>query len=88
MLIELSAASPERVVWVDSRVRIEHFRNVIAKPNAMEAEQACLRMFQTVDFPRLRKTCGFKLLLVTEGENGVRDSSGPTTRTAASPCVG
>ena len=72
LVIELSAASPERVVWVDSRVRIEHFRNVIAKPNAMEAEQACLRMFQTVDFPRLRKTCGFKLLLVTEGENGVR----------------
>jgi rfaE bifunctional protein kinase chain/domain len=72
MLIDLATTLPERVVWVDSRVRIEHFRNIIAKPNAFEAEQACLRMFQTVDFPRLRETCGFKLLLVTEGENGVR----------------
>jgi rfaE bifunctional protein kinase chain/domain len=72
LLCELATASPERIVWVDSRVRIEHFRNVIAKPNAMEAEQACLRAFQTVDPVRLRETCAFKLLLITEGGNGVR----------------
>lgn len=72
LLIELAIQSPERVVWVDSRVRIEHFRHVIAKPNEIEAQQACLRMFQTVDLPRLRESCGFKLLVVTEGEKGVR----------------
>ena len=35
-------------------VRIEHFRNVIAKPNAMEAERACLRAFRYRDLHRLR----------------------------------
>ena len=43
LIVELATASPDRIVWVDSRVRIEHFRNVIAKPNAIEAEQACTR---------------------------------------------
>jgi rfaE bifunctional protein kinase chain/domain len=72
LLIELATANPDKVVWVDSRMRIEHFRKVIAKPNAMEAEQACLRAFQTNDLRRLREACDFKLLVVTEGENGVR----------------
>ena len=72
LLVDLAAASPEKTVWVDSRVRIEHFRGVIAKPNAMEAEQACIRTFNTVDLARLRQTCGFKLLVVTQGEEGVR----------------
>ena len=72
LLIELATARPDKVVWVDSRMRIEHFRKVIAKPNAMEAEQACLRAFQTNDLRRLREACDFKLLVVTEGEQGVR----------------
>jgi sugar/nucleoside kinase (ribokinase family) len=53
-------------------MRIEHFRKVIAKPNAIEAEQACLRAFRTNDLRRLREACDFKLLVVTEGERGVR----------------
>jgi rfaE bifunctional protein kinase chain/domain len=69
---ELAAASPDRVVWVDSRVRLELFRNVIAKPNAGEAELACLRAFRAVDLPRLYETCGFRLLVVTQGADGVR----------------
>ena len=72
LIVELATASPDRIVWVDSRVRIEHFRNVIAKPNALEAEQACTRLFQSTDLSRLREECGFKLLIVTEGENGVQ----------------
>ena len=72
VLLDLAAAAPDKTVWVDSRVRIEHFRGVIAKPNAMEAEQACLRTFNAVDLARLRQTCGFKLLVVTDGEQGVR----------------
>ena len=72
LLCELATESSDQIVWVDSRVRIEHFRNVIAKPNAMEAEQACLRALQTIDPVRLRETCAFKLLLVTEGGDGVR----------------
>jgi rfaE bifunctional protein kinase chain/domain len=72
LLVDLATAAPEKTVWVDSRVRIEHFRNVIAKPNAMEAEQACIRAFNTVDLGRFREACGFKLLMVTDGSEGVR----------------
>lgn len=72
LLIKLAAQQPDKVVWVDSRVRLELFRGVIAKPNLMEAEKACIRAFNAVDLPRLRKDCDFKLLLVTEGEQGVR----------------
>jgi rfaE bifunctional protein kinase chain/domain len=71
-LIALASAFSEKVVWVDSRVRIEHFRHVIAKPNAMEAEQACFRAFNRVDLRQLREHCQFKLLVVTEGGEGVR----------------
>ncbi|HYP07041.1 MAG TPA: PfkB family carbohydrate kinase [Bryobacteraceae bacterium] len=71
-LIDLATASPEKIVWVDSRVRIEHFRDVIAKPNAMEAEQACLRAFNDVDLRRLYESRSYKLMMVTDGSNGVR----------------
>ena len=71
-LIELASGSPDKVVWVDSRVRIEHFRHVIAKPNAMEAEQACFRALNRLDLGQLREHCRFKLLVVTEGGEGVR----------------
>jgi rfaE bifunctional protein kinase chain/domain len=71
-LIELASGTPDKVVWVDSRVRIEHFRHVIAKPNAMEAEQACFRALNRLDLRLLREHCEFKLLVVTEGGEGVR----------------
>jgi sugar/nucleoside kinase (ribokinase family) len=45
---------------------------VIAKPNAMEAEQACFRAFNTVDLRRLYESRSYKLLIVTEGSDGVR----------------
>jgi rfaE bifunctional protein kinase chain/domain len=72
LLIQIAADHPEKTVWADSRVRLERFRNVIAKPNAMEAEQACIRAFNTVDLRRLYESCNFKLMMVTEGESGVR----------------
>ena len=79
-LVEMATTAPEKTVWVDSRVRIEHFRNVIAKPNAMEAEQACLRAFNSVDLRRLSETRNFRLMMVTEGSSGVRviDAQGET----------
>jgi rfaE bifunctional protein kinase chain/domain len=71
------AETSGKIVWVDSRVRLEHFRHVIAKPNVMEARQACMRAFAEVDLRRLRRHCDFRLLVVTDGENGARiiDSS-------------
>jgi rfaE bifunctional protein kinase chain/domain len=67
---ELAAATPDKVVWVDSRVREEHFRNVILKSNGEEAENACLRTFGEVDFERLRKSTCSPLLVITGGPRG------------------
>jgi|HigsolmetaAR202D_1030399.scaffolds.fasta_scaffold05336_6 ADP-heptose synthase, bifunctional sugar kinase/adenylyltransferase len=77
---DLGAARPDKVIWVDSRLRAEHFRHVIVKPNQREAEEACLRAFGKVDFVRLRERLQSKLLLVTHGPDGVllvRDSCEP-----------
>ena len=91
LLAELAGASPEKVFWVDSRLRPEHFRNVIVKPNQWEAEEACRRALGAVDYGRLRELIRAKLLLVTHGSDGVllvRDGKADTwvrTRPVAHP---
>ncbi len=60
-----------RVIWVDSRLRSELFRNVIVKPNEREAEEACLRLFGRVDYLALRRHVGTHPLVVTQGGAGV-----------------
>ncbi|MBI3281794.1 MAG: ribokinase [Acidobacteria bacterium] len=67
---ELAAAEPRRIVWVDSRMRTEHFRNVILKPNRDEADAACRRAFGTADYSRLRRQTKAPLLIVTQGPDG------------------
>lgn len=67
-----AAAYPEKVVWVDSRARAEHFQGVIVKPNLKEATEASERALGRVDFPALRAHCQAPLLLVTFGGEGVR----------------
>lgn len=62
---------PEKVLWVDSRLRVEHFRNVIVKPNHREAAEASQRLFGVEDFERLRRAIGPKPLFVTQGAGGV-----------------
>ena len=37
---EALARIPNALVWVDSRMRAEHFRNVVVKPNQQEAGAA------------------------------------------------
>jgi rfaE bifunctional protein kinase chain/domain len=69
-LAELAGADPGRVVWVDSRMRAEHFRNVTLKSNADEAEAACRRSFGEVDLERLRRTTQSPMLVITEGPRG------------------
>jgi len=71
MLAELAGRHPEKVVWVDSRMRAELFRRVVLKPNRQEADSACLRLFGAVDYQRLRQHVQSKLLLVTQGAGGV-----------------
>lgn len=71
LLAELASRHPQKVVWVDSRLRIHEFRKVILKPNQQEAESACARLFGTVDYERLRRHVESPLLIVTRGGDGV-----------------
>jgi rfaE bifunctional protein kinase chain/domain len=71
MLRDIADRYDDKVVWADSRMRPELFRNVIVKPNQEEAESACRRVFGKVDFEKLRKHIDTELLLVTHGSQGV-----------------
>ncbi|MBI4875670.1 MAG: ribokinase [Acidobacteria bacterium] len=70
-LAELAARSPEKVVWIDSRLRCDLFRHAIVKPNQQEAEAACRRLFGRIDYQALRRRAEAPLLLVTHGGDGV-----------------
>ncbi len=80
LLEELASRYPDKIVWVDSRLRIDLFRKVILKPNHDEADAACRRLFGHVDYQRLRQQAQSRLLLVTRGAEGVLvvDSFGET----------
>ena len=54
----------------DSRSHLHLYRNVVAKANAKEAENACRELFDEVDFMRLRRTIGSQPLVITRGESG------------------
>lgn len=68
----LAGAHSEKIFWVDSRIRIERFRNVVAKPNESEADAACKRLFETIDYSRLREHCHFPALIVTQADRGAQ----------------
>lgn len=67
---QVAGRFPEKVVWVDSRLRPEHFRDVIIKPNEEEAADACIRAFGEVNFAKLRELTRSPLLIVTHGKRG------------------
>jgi rfaE bifunctional protein kinase chain/domain len=69
-LARLAKAHPGLVIWVDSRMRAEHFRSVVVKPNQHEAEAACRRVLGRVDYPGLRRHMDARLLVVTHGGDG------------------
>lgn len=66
----LTGIARNKIVWVDSRVRAEHFRGVILKPNRDEAEEASMRALGRVDFAALRAHTDAPLLIVTQGGDG------------------
>jgi rfaE bifunctional protein kinase chain/domain len=69
-LTELAAQFPQKIFLVDSRKRIDLFRNVMVKPNRDEAEAACDKLFGEVDYSRLRAHLRTKVLIVTHGPKG------------------
>jgi rfaE bifunctional protein kinase chain/domain len=58
------------LVWVDSRLRSELFRNVVVKPNQQEAESASLRLLGRVDYAEWRRRANLRALIVTHGPDG------------------
>ena len=71
LLADLAPKYPEKVAQVDSRARIDRFRNLLLKPNEQEAEAACLRLFGRMDYPELLKHTHATMLWVTHGGRGV-----------------
>lgn len=69
-IIELAARYPQKIFLVDSRKRVELFRNVMVKPNRDEAEAACAKLFGGADYSRLRAHLQTKVLIVTHGPKG------------------
>jgi len=69
-LARIAAGNPRMVIWVDSRMRAEHFRGVIVKGNVFEARAACRRAFGRIDYRALRRLTDSPLLVITRGANG------------------
>jgi rfaE bifunctional protein kinase chain/domain len=69
-LAGIAADHPRIVIWGDSRMRSEHFRGVIVKPNLFEAKAACRRAFGRIDYRELRRLTESPLLVITRGANG------------------
>ena len=67
---ELAAQYPDKVFVVDSRKRIDLFRNVTPKPNREEAEAVCAKLFGSTNFERLREHLRAKVMIVTHGPKG------------------
>jgi rfaE bifunctional protein kinase chain/domain len=70
LLEEIAQADTKKIIWVDSRIRVERFRNMILKPNESEAAAASIGLFGEVDYQRLRAHGNSKLLFVTKGSSG------------------
>jgi rfaE bifunctional protein kinase chain/domain len=61
---------PHEVVWVDSRARAEHFRNVILKPNRQECDAASVRALGRANDRAFREHTNAKFLVITHGPGG------------------
>jgi rfaE bifunctional protein kinase chain/domain len=70
-LARFASAHPDKVLWVDSRSRAEHFRNVYLKPNEQEARDASIRLLAKDDPAAFARTLELRALVVTHGERGV-----------------
>lgn len=69
-LTEFAEANPQKVIWVDSRRRIEHYRGLTLKPNEDEADAACERIGKPGDYDALYQHTSARHLIVTRGPLG------------------
>lgn len=70
-LQKIAETNPAKVIWVDSRVRIERFRKMTLKPNEQEANAASMALFGEVDYQRLCTHAASRLMFVTMSSKGV-----------------
>lgn len=70
VLAEAARSNRSRAFVADSRKRVEHFRNMIATPNELEANEACRRTFGLVDYRKLHRMIAGPALVVTMGRAG------------------
>jgi len=69
-LTELAGRHPEKIFFVDSRARIDLYRGLTIKPNQDEAEIACRKLFNRVDYSALLEHVEAPLAIVTHGPKG------------------
>jgi rfaE bifunctional protein kinase chain/domain len=69
-LAALARQHPQLLIWADSRLRPELFRDVVVKPNEREAREACARLGST-DYRALYQAVGHRLMMITHGPEGV-----------------
>ena len=69
-IARLALALSDKLFWVDSRLRAEHFRHAVVKPNQQEAEAASMRALGRVDYAELRRHMQAPCLIVTHGGKG------------------
>lgn len=82
------AKSGAPVIWVDSRMRAELFRNVLVKPNEREAQEACRRLgLAHDDFRGLLAHIGHNRMIVTHGPRGALILDGEKTSWASTTPV-
>jgi rfaE bifunctional protein kinase chain/domain len=71
-LIRAGRSGAGKLIWVDSRLRIEKFAGLVLKPNQREANEACARLgLSAGDYGGLREATSSPLLVVTHGGAGI-----------------
>jgi rfaE bifunctional protein kinase chain/domain len=71
LLGELATAYPDKVLFVDSRTRLDLFRGVTIKANQQEAEAACQKLSGSANYAALLRHTESPRLFVTLGSRGV-----------------
>lgn len=71
LLSDMAAEAPNKVIWVDSRMRSHLFRSVILKPNEHEAAAASNTALGHTDFPAFRRHLAARMMFITQGSRGV-----------------
>jgi bifunctional ADP-heptose synthase (sugar kinase/adenylyltransferase) len=71
LLREVAVRHPNKVLWVDSPRRMEHFRRGVMRTTQRHADEASRELFGAVDYHRLRERVEAKSLMIDQSPRGV-----------------